>query len=366
MHNKLSRRRFLQLSGSSTLLAANGLTFTGSHAAGFKKLGVALVGLGYYSRDLLAPALELTEHCELRGIVTGSPDKIPVWRDKYNIKAGNIYDYDNMHELANNPDIDVVYIVLPTSLHKKYAVIAANAGKHVWCEKPMALSVSDCQTIINACNKNQVQLTVGYRLHHEPNTQTIMNYADSKPYGEISSLIAQAGYQAGDMSPDNWRLKRNMGGGAAYDMGVYPLNAARNAVGAEPIAVTARHEIYRPEMFTEVDESTFFTLEFASGVLAECATSVGKNMNTLKATCAEGWYQLTPFQSYTGVHGITSDNVLLNKRINNQQATQMDNDAAAILTNSAPLVPGEEGLKDIRVMEAIFESAVNGGKRVEI
>ena len=320
----------MQLSGSSTLLTANGLPFISSHAASSKKLGVALVGLGYYSRDLLAPALELTEHCELRGIVTGSPDKIPVWRDKYNVKAGNIYNYDNMHELANNPDIDVVYIVLPTSLHKKYAVIAANAGKHVWCEKPMALSVSDCQAIINACNKNRVQLTVGYRLHHEPNTQTIMNYADSKPYGEIASLIAQAGYQGGDMSPDNWRLKRNMGGGAAYDMGVYPLNAARNVVGAEPIAVTARHEIYRPEMFTEVDESTFFTLEFASGVLAECATSVGKNMNALKATCLEGWYQLTPFQSYTGVHGITSDNILLNKRINNQQATQMDNDAAAI------------------------------------
>ena len=119
-------------------------------------------------------------------------------------------------------------------------------------------------------------------------------------------------------------------------------------------------------MFSEVDESTFFTLEFPNGVLAECATSVGKNMNIIKATCLDGWYQLKPFQSYTGVRGITSDNILLNKKIDNQQATQMDNDALAILNETSPLVPGEEGLKDIRVLEAIFKSAANGSKRVEI
>lgn len=366
MKNKFSRRQFLQLSSSGTLLATNSLMLGSANAATPKKLGVALVGLGYYSRDLLAPALELTQHCELRGIVTGSPEKVPTWSEQYNIKPSNVYNYENMHELANNSDIDVVYIVLPTSLHRKYAIVAANAGKHVWCEKPMALNVSDCQAIIDACNKNGVQLTVGYRMHHEPNTQTVMSYAQSKPYGDIVSIVAQAGYQGGDMSLDNWRLKRAMGGGAAFDMGVYPLNAARNLTGEEPIAVTAKHEVYRKEMFTEVDETTFFTLEFASGVLAECTTSVGKNMNTLKATCAEGWYQLMPFQSYTGVRGITSDNIQLNKTIDSQQAKQMDDNVLAILNKTKPLVPGEEGLKDIRVMEAIFQSAANGGKRAEI
>jgi len=366
MPNKLSRRKFLKVSGTGTLLAANTIGASDSYGSGPGKLGVALVGLGGYSRDILAPALALTEHCELRGIVTGSPEKIPVWREKYGIKQANVYNYENMGELSKNPDIDVVYIVLPTSLHKKYTIIGANAGKHVWCEKPMALTVSDCKEMIDACNRNNVQLTIGYRLHHEPNTQTIMEYAKTKPYGSITTIIAEAGYRGGTTDLDNWRLNRSMGGGAAYDMGVYPLNAARYVTGEEPIAVQAQHKVYRAEMFMEVDEATDFTLEFASGVLAQCKTSVGKNMNILKANCVEGWYQLVPFQSYNGVKGITSDNILLNKTIENQQAAQMDSDSLAILNETKPLVPGEEGRKDIAVMEAIMASAAAGGKRVEI
>ena len=134
-----SRRSFIKTTG--LVLAASSLPVYGLYnPPRQKKLGVALVGLGYYSRDLLAPALQLTKHCELRGIVTGSPEKIPVWQKKYGIKDANVYNYENMHQIANNPDIDVIYIVLPNSLHKKYAIIAADAGKHVWCEKPMAMS----------------------------------------------------------------------------------------------------------------------------------------------------------------------------------------------------------------------------------
>ena len=152
-----SRRIFLKKSG--LLLAASTLPFSSFMIPQSKeKLGVALVGLGYYSRDLLAPALQLTQHCELKGIVTGTPEKIPVWQEKYGIAGKNVYNYENMHEMADNEDIDIVYIVLPNALHKKYSVIAAEAGKHVWCEKPMAINVGECEEIINACKKNKVQL----------------------------------------------------------------------------------------------------------------------------------------------------------------------------------------------------------------
>ena len=99
-----------------------------------EKLGVALVGLGYYSTDLLAPALQQTKHCYLAGIVTGTPSKAEAWKKKYNIPDKNIYNYENFNQVADNPDIDVVYVVLPPSMHKEYVVRAANAGKHVWCE----------------------------------------------------------------------------------------------------------------------------------------------------------------------------------------------------------------------------------------
>ena len=211
------------------------------------KLGVALVGLGYYSTDLLAPALQQTSYCKLTGIVTGSPEKIPVWQKRYGIEDKNVYNYENMSQIADNKDIDVIYIVLPTGLHSRYGVIAANTGKHVWCEKPMARTVAECQALIDACRKNRVKLSIGYRMQHEPNTQTLIRYAKTKPFGQIIKVKAEAGYYDG--RSDHWKQNKALGGGAMYDMGVYPLNAARYVTGEEPIAVVARHETKRPEIY---------------------------------------------------------------------------------------------------------------------
>ena len=151
-----NRRTFLKNTG----LALAATTMPLPHfafAEPQKKLGVALLGLGGYATNNLAPALMQTKHIELRGIVTGSPEKIPVWQEKYGIKDQNVYSYETLPEIADNDEIDVVYIVTPTFLHKKYAVIAANAGKHVFCEKPMAMTVIECQEIIDACEKNKVR-----------------------------------------------------------------------------------------------------------------------------------------------------------------------------------------------------------------
>lgn len=357
-----NRRSFLKKSG--LLVAASTVPFPQFiFPQSKKKLGVALVGLGYYSRDLLAPALQLTEHCELRGIVTGSPDKIPIWQSKYGIDDKNVYNYKNMHEIANNDDIDVIYIVLPNAMHKKYTVIAAEAGKHVWCEKPMAPTAKDCEQMIAACEKNKVQLTIGYRMQHEPVTQKIISMAGSKPYGSIKKLKAEAGFFNGGGDGTHWKLHKELAGGAMFDMGVYPLNAVRYATQMEPLSVVARIENSRPELF-KVDETTYFDLEFPGDVLATCKTSFAENMNHLKIDCESGWYELKPFQSYTGVTGRTSNGQLLSPFLGNQQAKQMDDDALAIKQKKAPLVSGEEGLKDIRIVEAIFESSSKGSKKI--
>lgn len=328
-----------------------------------KKLGVALVGLGYYSTDLLAPALQLTQHCSLTGIVTGSPDKARRWQQQYNIPEKNTYDYKSFDSIAGNDAIDVIYIVLPPSMHAEYVIKAANAGKHAWCEKPMAMTAAECQSMIDACNKNKVKLSIGYRMQHEPNTQRIIQFRKDKTYGDILKVSAAAGYFDG--RTDHWKQKKALGGGSMYDMGVYPLNATRYVTGEEPIAVTAKQSTNRPDIYKEVDETMQFTLEFPGGAVAECETSFGKNMNTLNVTCKKGGYKLEPFQSYSGIKGITTDNVKLDAVIPNQQAKQMDEDALAIINNKAVLVPGEEGLKDIKVVEAIYRS-VKENKRVSI
>ena len=318
------------------------------------------MGLGYYSTDLLAPALQLTEHCYLAGIVSGSPEKAAKWQKDHNIPDKNIYNYDNFDSIADNEDIDVVYVVLPPFMHKEFTIRAANAGKHVWCEKPMAMNAAECEAMIKACKDNKRQLTIGYRMQHEPNTQDVIRFGREKTFGDVQFLSAAAGFRGPWKKwADHWKMERDKGGGAMYDMGVYCLNAARYVTGMEPIAVFAQEFNNDPVRFEKADMTTNFQLEFQGGVIANCTTSIGMNVNYLNVTATKGWYNLVPFQQYSGIKGTTSNGVL-DKVIPNQQARQMDDDALAILNNTEVIVPGEEGLKDIRVVEVIQKSAKEG------
>lgn len=203
MSKQLTRRNFLLKTGSA--LAVSSFGFPSVILPKKKsRLGVALVGLGNYSTNWLAPGLLETQHCELRGIVTGTPEKIPVWQESYGIPGQNVYDYENMHTMADNPDIDIVYIVLPNHLHAEYSIIGADAGKHVWCEKPMAMNVEECQSMIDAANKNGVQLTIGYRMQHETNTRKIIRFGREKMYGDITAIESGGGFD-GIFSDDTWR-----------------------------------------------------------------------------------------------------------------------------------------------------------------
>ena len=329
------------------------------------KLGVALVGLGNYSTGRLAPGLQKTEHCELRGIVTGSPHKIPEWQQRYGIPDGNVYNYDNMNELANNDDIDIIYVVTPPGLHARDSIAGAEAGKHVWCEKPMAMDEQECQSIIDACNKNRVHLTIGHRMQHEPNTQTIIEYGKTLPFGPIKEIRTGAGYSGGHSTGD-WRRNPDLGGGALYDMGVYPINAGRYSTGKEPVSVSGTQYSEREDMYAFVDESTDFEMELEGGIIVHGETSFGNSSNYLEVDCEDGWYKLRPMQTYSGVQGEASDGTEFPPAGGHQQARQMDNDALAIKENKKPIVPGEDGLADIRVVKAIMESSRKDGETIRL
>jgi len=363
----LSRRRLLGALSAAGLAGVLPVARAGQRR---RTIGVALVGLGHYSRDLLAPALQMTKHCRLAGIVTGTPAKAEEWQRRYAIPERNVYDYAGFDRIADNPDIDVVYVVLPNHLHKPFTLRGAAAGKHVWCEKPMAMDAVEALAMIEACHRHRVQLAIGYRMQHEPNTQAVMALATSRPFGRLQRVRAEAGFHGfDDANGDPWRLDPARGGGAMYDMGVYALNAARYTTGAEPVAVTATSAVERPAIFRGVDETMRFRLEFPDGVVADCETSFGRNLNRLRAECADGWYELSPFQAYEGVRGDASDGRRFDAAIGAtpaQQARQMDADALAILEGRPPRVPGEEGWRDMRALDAIFASARAGGRRVEI
>ncbi len=364
MKANFSRRRmvkFLSMGSAATFLSP--FSALSACVATKKRIGVALVGLGYYSTDLLAPALQQTQYCYLAGIVTGTPAKAEAWQRKYNIPDKNIYNYSNFDQIANNPDIDVVYIVLPPSMHHEYVVRAPKAGKHVWCEKPMAMTEKECREMIEACRSAKKTLTIGYRLQHEPTTQAWRRIVEEEKLGKVKSLSCAAGYR--ESRSNHWKQKAEMGGGALYDMGVYAIQGARLGTGMEPVAVvSAKMSTSRPEVYQNgLDETTTATLEFPGGVIAEIKTSFAENINHLNVAFDKGELTVRPYQSYAGLRAKSPlGEIYHNYSVPWQQAKQMDDDALAIIEGKPVLVPGEEGLRDIRIVEAIRAAAATGQK----
>ena len=362
-----SRRRFLhEISLTAGAVATASVHSFGSKADFMqtKKLGIALVGLGSYSSGQLAPALQETKDCYLAGIVSGSPAKAATWSQRYNIPEKNIYNYQDFDKIADNKDIDIVYVVLPISMHKEFTLRAAAAGKHVICEKPMALNVAECQAMVDACKKANRLLSIGYRLHFEPYNREMMRLGQQKVYGKIKQIECGNGFVYGG-DPNAWRLKKSMsGGGGLMDMGVYAIQGARYVTGKEPLYVTATETKTKPELFREVDETIHFTLEFQDDIIAKCVSSYNLNLNHLKTISEKGWFELSEAYRYGGMAGATIDGPMRFPQIN-QQAAQMDDFAQCVKLNKKTRVPGEEGLRDMRVVDAIYRSLASG-KREKI
>ena len=326
------------------------------------KLGIALVGLGTYATEQLAPALKQTKHCYLAAIVTGSQEKAGKFRKEYNISYTNVYNYSNFDEISDNSDIDIIYIVLPNAMHEEYVIRAAKAGKHIICEKPMAITVEQCDRMIAACREAGVMLSIGYRLHFEPYNMEMMRLGNEEVYGKVKKLKAENGMA----EVKGWRLDKQLaGGGPLMDVGIYCVQGCRYTLDKEPVAVTAQEGPKTDaEKFKSVEQSLTWQMEFPGGEIAECKTSYAEDMNVLRAEAANGWFEISPAYEYKGLRGRTSDGEMDLPEIN-QQAAQMDGIALAIKEGRPSPVPGEMGRQDVQILQAIYEAA-RSGQRVAI
>lgn len=333
-----------------------------------RRVGYALVGLGHLSLAQLLPAFAKSKYSKVTALVSGDREKATKVAAQYGVAEGSIYDYASYDRLAENPDVQVIYIVLPNSMHREFVERGAKAGKHILCEKPMATSVRDCETMIAACSRARVKLMIAYRQQYEPMNRAIVKMVKSGKLGRLKSFIATNGQNQGD--PNQWRQKIKLaGGGSLPDVGIYCLNAARFLSGEEPVEVTGFiHQPKEDPRFREVEETCVFTARFPSGLLASCSTGYGAHRSQmLRLEGEKAWAELSPAFAYSGLklrsstvaedHNVTLEPSIEEK---DQFALEMDHMSLCIQKGLDPHTPGEEGLQDQRIVEAIYESARTG------
>lgn len=329
-----------------------------------EKLGVALVGLGNYSTTQLGPALKEASHCYLAGIVTGTPEKANKWAKEYNLSESNIYSYDDYDDIADNDAIDIIYVVLPNSMHAEYSIRALEAGKHVICEKPMAMTAMEARQMLSAAQKARKKLAVGYRLHYDPFNREAMRLGQNEVFGRINYMECSLGYSY-EPQVGSWKLKKSMGGGSLYNLGVYPIQGARYTKGSEPSFVTAQATTQRKQFFREIPENFTWQLEWNDGAICNSYSGPTAYIDRLWAGCTNGFIELYPAYNYTGQKGHSTEGEMTFEHVWQQQL-QMDDFAYCIKNHLPSRVDGIQGLYDALIIDAIHLSIDQNGERVKI
>ena len=331
-----------------------------------RKLGYAIVGLGSYATRQIMPQFKNCRHSRLTALVSGTSAKLEEYGAEYDIPARNRYSYANFDSIRTNPDVDIVYVILPNSMHAEYTIRAARAGKHVLCEKPMANSVAECQAMIAACRQANRKLMIGYRSHFQAHNIHAMKLAREGAVGKRRHVVSEHGFPIGD--PTQWRLKAKLaGGGSMMDIGIYSVQALRYMAAEEPVAVTASMFTDTSDVrFRKVEDRVAWNFQFPSGTIGQGFSSYSSGHNHVRLTGDGGWIDLEPATSYGGqkmrIGGREGPREVDPPRGpgENQFAAQLDHLSQCALTNREPIVNGEEGLRDVRLIEAIYRSAKEG------
>jgi predicted dehydrogenase len=368
---ELTRRGFITRVGQG-VVAANvvGPLLNSAHAQlrvpdpPGKKLGWAIVGLGSLSINQILPAFAKCEKSKVVAFVSGHPDKANKLALRYNVNPKSIYNYQNYDSIKDNPEVDVIYIVLPNGMHAEYTIRGLQAGKHVLCEKPMANSSAECRQMIDAAKKADRKLMIAYRCHYEPYNKEAIRIARAHELGPTQMILADAGFAAGD--PAQWRLHKALsGGGSMMDIGIYALNAARYLTGEEPTEVNAMSFTDRNDpRFKEVESNVIFQLRFPSGVIANCSSSYSYfHQSHYRVMGTEARLEMDPATWYSGnrmwiERGNKIEQIELQEA--DHFALEMDHMSDSVMQNKEPLTPGEEGLRDLTIIEAVYEAAKSG------
>lgn len=335
-----------------------------------RKTRFALVGLGKLMIEEIIPALRMTERCEVTAVVTGDRDKGRAVAARLGLGDDRVFAYDRIPSLENDDTIDAVYIATPNSIHRRDSVAASRAGKHVLCEKPIATKVEDAEAMIAAARDADRQLMIAYRVHHEPINAQMREWIKQRKYGKPRLISFDTVQDVGPKPQYRLDAERN-GGGSLMDIGIYALNTTRWLLQEEPAEVSSfQYSDPQDARFANLEQSIAFQLFFPSGAIANCTSSFGvARVNRYTVMCEKGWLGMEPATSYRGLKGEHGDergrHRLEEPESVNQFAAEFDHFAQCVQDGTPNATPGEEGLRDLRLMLAIYQSA-REGKRIKI
>jgi glucose-fructose oxidoreductase len=326
-----------------------------------KVVRYAVIGLGYISQIAVLPAFKhATQNSKLAALVSGDAKKLAQLGRRYGVDL--LCKYDDIGKLFTSGAIDAVYIALPNSMHREYAVRAAEAGLHVLCEKPMAVTPNDCERMIDAAQQHRVKLMIAYRLHFDPATIEVAQIAQSGRLGDLRSFTSQFTMQVGK---GNIRLKREMGGGPLYDIGIYCINAARNVFAAEPVEVMATAVTHNDPRFKEVPETVSAIMKFPQKQIASSTCSFGSaDRSVYEIIGTTG--SITADPAYEYAEGLRYElrvgekNTPKRFKKSDQFAPELIHFSDCILNDRDPEPSGYEGLADVRIIEAMNKSILSG------
>ena len=326
-----------------------------------RKIGYAIIGLGRIA-NIYMRGVPTTTNSTIAALVSGHRDKADRIAAQYGVPSKSIYNYDNFDEIVHNPAIDAVYVALPNSMHAEYAIRAAKAGKHVLCEKPMATTIADAESMMAACKAANVKLMIAYRCHYEATHLRAAKLIRDGAIGQVQSIQSAFGFYevAGE-----WRLNKKLaGGGPLVDVGIYSLNACRFLTGEEPTDFSAHASVIDHDgRFDTVEENLSWTMKFPSGIIASCATTYGAPMDGyLRVYGSKGTISLDPAYNYDGLHlraqiGRTQLDEPSAGTGSYQFQAEAEHFSNCILTGKEPQSGGDEGIRDMRYIKQIYHSA---------
>ena len=333
-----------------------------------RKAGYAIVGLGKLAMEEILPAFGNCRLSRPVALVSGHPEKAAKVAKAHDVDPKAIYNYETFDDIRKNAEIDIVYIVLPNSMHAEYTIRALQAGKHVLCEKPLAVTSKEAEAMVAAAQQANRMLMTAYRLHYEPFNQKVISMCQKKELGDVKTFSA---FNCQNVEAPNIRLSGELGGGPVGDVGVYCINAARYVIAEEPISVYASaHQPKDDPRFREVPESVAFTLSYPSGAMANCHCSFGTGESRhYRVNCAKGFIDLDAAFAYKGqalrvnsrdgIQEPATDAKILIEPVNHF-AVEMDHFSDAVLRGSPCHTPGEMGHADLKIIEAINKSIASG------